>query len=240
MTVEEFIEASLGAKTVDELFGIYQKAMSQLGYDRLIFSLMTDHLSIGRKAGHGIISNYPDDWMKYYVEKNFAPLDPVRGGMFATVGPFLWDDMETSQPLTRQQARFMSEGREAGLFKGVGIPLRGVLGAIAGIGAASSNSQIDTDLVTLSKLNLISQQFYTVFLALEGGFSHTENIRLSDREREILQWSANGQTRKQIANTLGISPSTVDVHANSILKKFKTGNMTVAAFRAVNMYLIQL
>lgn len=241
MTLEDFIIATTKVKNVDELFSLYQHAMAQLGFDRLIFSLMTEHVMIGRPAGHGIISNYPDDWMAYYTEKQYEDLDPVRGGMFSTFSPFVWEDMEQKQPLTRQQASFMHEGKEAGLKSGVGIPLRGANGAIAGVGAASSQEGVDLDPVTLSKAHLLSTQFYTAFLYLEGGKSFTqEPISISDRERDVLQWTARGKTRAEIAIILGISPSTVNIHVNNILKKFDTNNIAVAAFKAMNMYLIQI
>lgn len=240
MTLEEFVHASLKATTVEDLFALYQRAMAELGLDRLIFSLMTDHASIGRKAGHGIISNYPDEWMKYYLERNFAPLDPVRAGMFSTVGPFLWGEMETTQPLTRAQMLFMNEGREAGLHHGVGVPLRGINGAIAGIGAASTNAQIDLDPLTLSKVHLLSHQFYACFLNLEKPVAYESPPKLTDREREILQYTAHGLSRKQIAHKLGLSEGTVNIHHAHIREKFGTGNILVAAIRALSMYLIQL
>lgn len=168
MTLEDFIIATTKVKNVDELFSLYQRAMAQLGFDRLIFSLMTEHVMIGRPAGHGIISNYPEDWMDYYVEKQYEDLDPVRGGMFSTFSPFVWEEMEQKQPLTRQQIFFMHEGKGAGLKNGVGIPLRGANGAIAGVGAASSQEGVELDPVTLSKAHLYSTQFYTAFLYLEG------------------------------------------------------------------------
>ena len=48
--IEEFIEQSDKSTTVDELFDSDKKTMERLGFDRLIFSLMTDHESIRREA----------------------------------------------------------------------------------------------------------------------------------------------------------------------------------------------
>ncbi|MBI1214499.1 MAG: hypothetical protein GC185_01610 [Alphaproteobacteria bacterium] len=240
MQIEDFIIASLQATSVDELFALYKLAMGKLGLDRIVFSLMTNHLAIGREAGHGIVSNYPDDWMAYYMGKNYFDIDPVRSGIFASTLPFLWDDMEEHRPLTKEQQLLMHEGREAGLLRGIGIPLRAARGAIAGIGAASSDAQIDLDPETLAKAHLLSTQFYAAFLGMEEKNAAPEDVQLSEREREILQWVARGKTRTETAVILGISPHTVNIHAANILKKFGTGNITVAAFRALNLHLIQL
>jgi exonuclease I len=107
MTLEEFIEASNRAQTVDELFELYKRAMTALGFDRIIFSLMTDHVAIRRRAGHGIIRNYPSDWMVYYGEKNYEALDPVRQHVYAAYGAFTWDDLLKLPIVTEKQHDFM-------------------------------------------------------------------------------------------------------------------------------------
>jgi DNA-binding CsgD family transcriptional regulator len=47
-------------------------------------------------------------------------------------------------------------------------------------------------------------------------------IRLSDREREILQWAANGLSNKQIAQHLGIEVRTVRNHLYNVGKLYGT------------------
>lgn len=43
--------------------------------------------------------------------------------------------------------------------------------------------------------------------------------RLTDREREVMRCMVNGNTSKQIAAMLDLSPKTVDVHRSNIMKK---------------------
>jgi len=43
--------------------------------------------------------------------------------------------------------------------------------------------------------------------------------QLSPREREVLQFIAEGHTSKGIADKLGISSKTVDIHRNNVKKK---------------------
>lgn len=47
---------------------------------------------------------------------------------------------------------------------------------------------------------------------------------LTRREREILQLVVDGFTSKQIADTLGLSPRTVDHHRSNLLRKFGMSN----------------
>jgi len=245
MSIEQFIEASNRAASIDELFDLNKKAMSRLGFDRIIFSLMTDHVAIRRNAGHGIMLNYSDDWMEYYVEKNYEALDPVRKYMYISPSAFTWDRLMRQPVMTTRQHAFMKEGDEAGLHNGIGVPLRGPRGAIAGVGAASSAGGVALDDPNLlSRVNLLSYQFYTVYLSLEakrlaeGG--EPEHIYLNDREQEILQWCAAGKTRVEIADILGISVHTIDWYNRNILRKMRVSNMMLAAFKALHMGLIQV
>ncbi|MDD9899503.1 MAG: autoinducer binding domain-containing protein [Alphaproteobacteria bacterium] len=243
MRFEDFIESSSRAQNVDALFDDYKKAMHQLGFDRLIFSLMTDHVSIDRNAGHGIILNYSDDWMNYYTEKSYDVYDPVRRQMFSAAGTFRWDDVMEVPTLTDTQKTLMYEADDAGMKSGIGIPLRGPRGALAGIGAASSTGGVALDdKVLLSYAHLISQQFYTVFLELESNRTPDGDgvIFLTDREQEILKWCGRGKTRGEIATLLSLSDRTVNFHINNALKKLGASNVTLGVLKALHRGLIQI
>jgi FixJ family two-component response regulator len=44
---------------------------------------------------------------------------------------------------------------------------------------------------------------------------------LSTREREVLQGIVSGETNKEIAARLGISPRTVETHRESVMRKLE-------------------
>jgi DNA-binding CsgD family transcriptional regulator len=46
-------------------------------------------------------------------------------------------------------------------------------------------------------------------------------LRIANRERQIFQMLAEGNTAKDIATSLDISPYTVDAHRSRILKKLQ-------------------
>jgi DNA-binding CsgD family transcriptional regulator len=237
---EEYIEQSNRALTVDELFELYRAALADLGIDQIVFSLMTDHVELDKPAGHGLLSNYPASWMQHYVEQQYAWLDPVRHCMYAAGGPFAWKKLIERLKLSKRQKRFFGEAADAGLVTGFGIPLRGPHGAIAGFGLASSDRHLDLDRNALCRINLLSQQFYQVFQSLERIDRPADLVRLSDRERDILQWCAHGNTRVEIAALLRISENTVDYHLRNVYLKLKAGNITVAVLKALHCGLIQL
>lgn len=71
-----------------------------------------------------------------------------------------------------------------------------------------------------------------------GGITPPEAAALSEREREILRLIARGLSNKAIARTLGISPSTVKTHVESLLAKLQASDRTEAAVKALREGLI--
>ena len=49
--------------------------------------------------------------------------------------------------------------------------------------------------------------------------------RLSEREREVLSLVIKGQTAKQIARALGLSPRTVETHRANLSAKLETDSL---------------
>jgi DNA-binding NarL/FixJ family response regulator len=60
-----------------------------------------------------------------------------------------------------------------------------------------------------------------------------ETERLTEREMDVLRATAYGQPNKTIANTLGISPQTVQVHLRNIFSKLKVSNRAEAVAVAI-------
>ncbi|MEG3863693.1 response regulator transcription factor [Microcoleus sp. herbarium12] len=63
---------------------------------------------------------------------------------------------------------------------------------------------------------------------------------LTDREREVLQQMAKGQSNQEIGFTLRIAENTVKTHVNSILSKLGVGDRTQAAIVALKRGIAKL
>ncbi len=61
---------------------------------------------------------------------------------------------------------------------------------------------------------------------------------LSEREREVLQLIAEGQSNKEVADTLAISPATVETHRAHIFQKLDVHNTAEVVLYAVRRGLI--
>ena len=67
---------------------------------------------------------------------------------------------------------------------------------------------------------------------------HAVNNQLTNREREVLCLLASGHTDRRIAESLTISPRTVNRHMSNIFAKLAVLSRTAAAVHAVRNGLI--
>jgi DNA-binding CsgD family transcriptional regulator len=63
-------------------------------------------------------------------------------------------------------------------------------------------------------------------------------VKLTPREYEVLRWASEGKTSQEISTILGISPKTVNLHADNSINKLNAANRTNAVVRAIRLGLI--
>ncbi|MEZ5692018.1 MAG: LuxR family transcriptional regulator [Rickettsiales bacterium] len=222
---------------MEDAFNILEKNLKELGFDRVVYSLITDHPSLQLKKGHGILRNYPDDWMKYYYSKDYFEVDPVIKVIKQTSGPFLWNKLpELKNGLDKDEHVLMEEAREAKLLDGIGISLHGAYGEIVGMGVASSSGQVDLDRNTVSLVYSLCTQFHVLYRNMEEKSSPI--IQLSKREKEVMNWAASGKSRGVIADILNISDETVKTYIERIFIKLQVSSIQMAVVKAISLGLI--
>jgi DNA-binding CsgD family transcriptional regulator len=242
-SIERFIEDTNKAKSSKEVTRIFECALAQFGYDRFCYSLITAHPSVGLDAGHGVARNYPDDWMSHYEANQYEKKDPVPQYALANDRPFTWDSLVRLRELKPEQKKVMNEAREAGLLDGIGIPIYGRNGELAGVGMASSSGGVRPDINLLTKIRALSLQFHLVYTELEKKNCSrrdniSRNVRLTAREKEILLWAAEGKSDAVIAELIGVSHATIRFHMNNIFKKLNANERTLATVKAIRRGLI--
>lgn len=237
--VADFIEDSNAAKTREEAFLLYQKALAKFGLDSAVYTFVTDHSSINHKAGHAIQCNYPEHWMKHYNSSGYVSDDPVICEVLKTPAPFTWDSLKQAKDLTPLQRRILDEAEESGLYHGVGIVLYGQNDEVAGVGLASTikHPDINLDRTTLSWLRLLTEQFHLVYRLLSQQNSGNELAipSLTKREREILKWWVAGKTAYEVSIILNCSQPTVNFHIRNIYEKLGANSKAAAIAKAIRL-----
>lgn len=238
MRVEDFIEATNTATTPEEVFGLFQKATSSLGLDRINYCALKDHPIYDSINSPAVMLNYPNDWTSYYVENGYIQLDPIRKKAIQSRGPFTWESVVKSGKLGRPETRLMLEADESGLHEGIGIPLHGPHGEVMGIGIASSVRGVESERL-LGKVFSLSIQFHVAYSALSLPETlGAQMVHLTPREREVLQWCAQGKSNWAIGEILNISEHGVEFHVRNILNKLQADSRITAVVKALRFNLI--
>ncbi|HEY9080698.1 LuxR family transcriptional regulator [Magnetovibrio sp.] len=238
MTVAEFIEKSLGIDDPNRLFGAYLQALSEYGVDRVMY-LPVRNTPYSNAMMPGLSHCYPEDWLTYYVEQNYAPIDPTLLHGMGVRDAFSWEDMKAYRDLSSRQILLMNQGKEAGLNDGVGVPLHGPMGEVYGVGLASSepNPRLAQH---LKELQILSTNFHVFYAAMHDEMRNAHGVQLTPRELEVLKWCAAGKSNWSIGEILSISEHGVDFHMRNILRKLDADNRITAVVKAIHSGLISL
>jgi DNA-binding CsgD family transcriptional regulator len=231
----DFITGSTEAETTEELNTLLGRALHDIcGLTRYNFGLETDHHTIGLSAGHGLMCNYPLDWMTHYAAKGFANIDPVRRFGHAANSAFAWSDIPPVYLITKRARDCMSGGEEAGLKYGACVALRGPFGQLAGIAAASDTDPDCADKQKLAEFNIIAQQFYRCFVELHKPDAPSTPLPvLAPREKDIISWVARGKTNGEISDILGLSSSHVRDVLSNVMRKYNASSRGSAVLMAI-------
>lgn len=236
MNLLDFVTRSSDAQTVEELKALLLASLDELcGLQYYVFGLETDHNTIGLPAGHGMLTNYPEDWLKHYIAKGYSDIDAVRRFGHTTHGAFAWKDIPTDYYLSRRAQSCQLGGRDAGLRHGVCAPLRGPFGQIAGLAAASDDNSSCADPHNLAAFNVIGQQFYARFIEIHKPDSARRKAmpKLAPREKDVMAWAARGKTTADISDILSLSPDYVREIIGNVMVKYNASNRVSAVLMAI-------
>lgn len=238
--LERHVELIVASQTAQEAFDHFCDAMRQHGYDRIAYSPVDDHPSLGLSTKHGLATSYPDDWMKHYAVHNFSLIDPVTQQVLTKRTPFFWSDITGKLDRRSVSVRMMDEAADAGLGDGIGISLRGEGPELFGVGIAraslpASERNKPQDYNLLGGVYLLSTCLHETYRDL---LSKAARAALSRRERDILSWGAEGKTDEEISLILNISVNTVRFHWKNIFKKLAANGRTYAITKALRQQII--
>ena len=229
------IELINSSTTQDEAFQRFTAIMSRYGYDRIAYSLITDHPSLGLAKQHGLATSYPLHWMKYYQEKKYLKRDPVVLGILKSRTPFFWADLKKDPSIPESSFEILDQGFESGVKDGLAIPLLGQPGEVVGLGLARKDSEKGRDYRFMSDAFLLSTFFHEKFRSL---IKKPRVVSLSPKESEILLWAAEGKTDPEIAGITGSAVSTIRWHWRNIFRKLDANSRLYCVTKAIMLGMI--
>ncbi|CAK17431.1 autoinducer binding domain-containing protein [Pseudomonas entomophila] len=227
----EDIQQLLEERNPQRMFEIAVTMSQALGMEYLGLSL---HLHIAAQNPQVILyNNYPREWNEHYRQGNFLTIDPIVSMCHKTLKPQIWSD-----ELYCEVPHFRESAMRFGITHGWTQSVFDQRHNESQLSVCRGKRPIKVKEV-YDKASQVMWLCNTLHAALSE--HHLEKLsptpNLSERELEVLKWSAGGKTAADVATILSLSTSTVNFHIRSVINKTnaanKAGAIAVAFLRGL-------
>jgi len=217
-----------------ELLQAIMPLVKELGFEYCAYGI---HIPIPiSKPRVELVNNYTSDWKESYHQNNYLSIDPTVAYCWSNPIPLVWsEDLYASARNMWEDAR--AHGLEYGWAQSShsGNGMSGMLTLSRGC-----ESLGETELENIGyKLSVLTHSLHT---KMSDIFEHKHlsdlNANLTNREKSILRWTAEGKTAGEISLILNITERTVNFHITNINKKLNSPNKICSAVRAALLGLI--
>ncbi|MGF3023483.1 helix-turn-helix transcriptional regulator [Methylobacterium aquaticum] len=185
-----------------------------------------------------LLSVWPEGWLSHYDRVGHYRHDPVVRHCFRTVEPFAWSEVPIEPETASQARRVMEEAREHGMGTGYCVPIHDAHGFQGGISLAGDRVEM-TPRVRRA-VHLLGLYAWSAAARTTSRRRKPGGRLLSARERDVLSYAAQGHTREETADLLGVSVETVSTHLRNARSKIGTRNTTHTVIEALRLREIML
>jgi DNA-binding CsgD family transcriptional regulator len=256
-TLEENLAALESCATINELRDTFQRVIENHGFAS--FGLMD--VSHPWERNPLLISTHSQQWIETYRSENFIATDPCLDAGLRTNLPFNWGSIRLPRVLGKRKpgaVRTMEAVRDFGVVEGVTIPVHynDRLGRRFTSICALFWKDKPTSFLRKFRLDRAQLHLVTIYATHMAAELHAKEqclprsstafernrpfLQLTDREREVLTWAAQGKTSDETSVIIGRSRKTVEAHITTAMMKLGASTKTQAAIQAVALGLINV
>ncbi len=241
--VNDTIQQIMNAGSLDEVNRICMEICHESGFEYCLYAV--NHSSVtGSAQERYFTTNYPEEWMRRYLEQNYETVDPTVQHCSHSTIPLIWTPPEkaAAKKLSRQEKKFINEAHDFGLAQGISIPVHGANGEHA-IFSLVLRPEKAAELRHISEkiyvFQILTPYIHERVQQLTVSNVPQQHVHLTARERECLLWAAAGKTAWESARILNVSERTVIFHLHNALHKLDVTNKPHAIAKAVALGLIR-
>lgn len=227
------LQALLTAQTEEQLFAVLEAAARSLGFDYCAYGLRMPLPLTNPKTY--LRNNYSSAWQQRYAEQNYLASDPTVAHGMQSVLPLVW-----TEDLFKANPAFWDDAHAHGLRVGwaqSSYDAKGVGGLLTLARSHDPLSQSELRAQSL-KMTWLVQVAHEGMARLVSAKSALEAPVLTQREIEVLRWTADGKTSGEVGEIMNISERTVNFHVNNALEKLGAANKTAGVIKAAMLRLL--
>jgi len=214
------LNALVSAPSIEDLWALHTERMNRYGFDRLIYGFTRFRIadSLGDPNDFVLLSNHDPAYMDVFIGEGLYFDAPMVRWAINNSGARSWSvlhDMAAAGTLTDKERKVLEFNRSMGVMAGYSISFEPVSSRFKGAIALTARAGLDQarvdaiwqdhgeDILLLN--NLVHLRILTLPHDQPGN-------RLTDRQREVLEWVGDGKTAQDIALLMGLTPATVEKH----------------------------
>lgn len=183
-------------------------------------------------------ANYPLEWIDHYITQGLQNVDPTIGVSARSIAPVDWSRFRKHEGFSQ----VFVNGRDFGICdRGLTVPIRGPYGECGLLSVMRDTDERDWGMLKskiLSQLQTAAVNMHDAVMQSDTLSVTLRRPSLSDREREVLQWTAAGKSQQDIGDILCISTRTVEVHLRSVRTKLCALTTPQAVGRGISLGLV--
>jgi len=236
---DRLIEDLAKAETPEARFNALTAGLAKLGLDTINYGFFDVQAAALAQADIAFLTTMSEDWMRYYMDRNLSQSDAhvlrVRAGK---ITPYFWGESAMERLEVGAQRETAFQGMSAGLRSSLCVPLTSPMDPFAPVAGISLGSSMDE-----GELKKVVQEHGPTLLSIAYLF-HNASIRqiwqeqagskpLSQREKDCLQYLADGRRQDSIAEHLGLARVTVEMHLRKARHKLRARTLNEAVAKAL-------
>jgi DNA-binding CsgD family transcriptional regulator len=235
----ECLQALASVDSIDGLRDVTVRFARRLGFDFVSATVVIDRAD---GADFYCVDNTPDAYRPIFENEARSRRDPVMQHCKLNTTPIVWHQDTYVQAgrgeLWEEQAR---HGYRAGIASALHLPAgRHVFVGIDRDGLHASDSEHCWRQAAELLLFVCCVEGVATRLLVPGqGLCGASLVRLSAREREVLQWTMEGKTAWEVGRILAISEQTAVRHLSHAAQKLGCVNKVQAVAKAMRLGLVR-
>lgn len=211
-----------------------QDVVSGLGFEYFAFAIRSATPFVKPKTK--IFGSYPLDWVERYLDLHHSSRSELIANHSKASSLVIWD----YRSIAGFDGALSEQAVLHGLKYGCTLTMRDFNNSLLTFSVARPLRAISTSEeqeLTL-KLRTLIEIFSEGMDVNEAGVSGAREPLLTERERQILQWTAEGKSSAEVAIILSICADTVNYHLNNVKNKLGVPNKTSAVAYGVALGLL--
>ncbi len=221
MTVPlKLLTAIATAETTEDVWHIVSRYLATLGFSRLNYGLTRFRFesSIGNPEDALYLSTQSSAYMNEYFNRGHFARTPVFRWVMRNTGTCNWRWVEAARAagqLSEDELQALEVNDKMGVKAGITISfpetsnrIKGAIGMIADQGLTHD----DVDEIWAQHGDAISAIAHMMHLKIASLPMLSAKRALTPRQREALEWVADGKTTQDIAILMGVSAAMVEKH----------------------------